>query len=684
MRRRLAGTNGVPLHGTEQEVHVHGPEPSVEGDAMRRRLAGTNGVPLHGTEQEVHVHGPEPSLEGDAMRRRLAGTNGVPLHGTEQEVHVHGPGCSHDHEHEHAHEEEVHVHGPGCSHDHAEEVHAHGPGCSHDHDHDHEHEHDHDHHHHGGCGHDHGPKKGNYIGTRAAESGGVACQLELEAILPGETDELGRFQKLEEACEAHLAITDVHLRKDGEMVELCLHYDHERITLNQLVAFAKSVGVKISKRYKTKVWNVRGMDSAQAAYMIEYALDRTKGILTADVAYASERLVVEYDNELIKAKQIEARVKALGFETEEPEEGHVCAFHGQGGGILAKLQMPLVITAGVLLLIGAIIEHSNVPSLSFLPTPLYMIALASAGFFAAKGTINSLRHGVCDIETLMVGAALGAGFLGAWFEGAFLLFLFSLGHALEHRVMDKARHEIDELSKLRPDKARVKRGDSIVELSLNEVKRGDITVVRAGDRLPLDGVVSSGISSVDQSTITGESVPVLKGPGDQVFGGTINTDGVLEIQVTKLSSESVLGRIIDMVAEAEAHKSGTQRMAKKLERLVVPIVLLAAPLLIAVLIGEGLSTKDAVLRGISLLVAASPCALAIAVPSAVLSAVTTAAKGGVLIKGGAHLENLGRVSSIAFDKTGTLTIGKPRLVSVLPSDGTTEEDLLCTAYIVPR
>jgi Zn2+/Cd2+-exporting ATPase len=643
--------------------HSHGPE-HVHGPSCK-----------HSHDDEPHVHGPSCSHS----------------HGTE--AHVHGPSCDHSHEHvhgpscDHSHGPD-HKHGPSCDHSH-DHAHEHGSSCSHGHDHAHGHDHGHGHdHHHGGCGghhhHDHHhhdrPRnlKDSRIGQRPAESGGTACQFELDFVIPGETDEFGRFEKLEEIMEARDGILDIHVRRDDGRIELCVHYDSSRIPFQEVIGLAQSYGDRISKRYRQKSWFVRQMDSAQCAYMIEYALNRTKGILTANVAYAAERLVLEYDSQLISPREIEAKVRALGYEVEEPEQGHACSFHSHGGGLASKLEMPLVISSGVLLALGLTSRFFiHGPSAETIQTSVFILAMVCGGMFAVRGAVNSIRQGICDIETLMVLAGVGAGLLGAWFEGAFLLFLFSLGHALEHRAMDKARRAVEALGKLRPENARVKRGEDVVEVPVREVRRGDIIVVRPGDRVPLDGVIRSGRSSLDQATITGESVPVAKGPGDTIFASTINTEAMLEVEVTKLSSESTLAKIIDMVSEAEAQKGPSQRLAQKLEKTFVPIVIVAAPILSFVLWWQGhLPVKDAVLRGISLLVAASPCALAIATPAAVLAAVGRAAKSGVLIKGGAHLESLGKVDTIAFDKTGTLTIGKPTIMSVSTMEGVTEQDLL--------
>ena len=577
--------------------------------------------------------------------------------------HVHGPDCKHDHDHDHGH-----AHGHG--HDHGEE-HVHGPGCNHDHDHGH----GHGHHHHPA------PKRIRPPGHRPAEGGGVALQLDLEGTLPGETDDVGRFKKLEEALEAQKGIQDVHLRRDNGYAEVCIHYQPDTVSATQLLELAKKTGGVIAKRYKHFTWFVRGMDSADAAMVIEHAVSHMKGVLYASVAYASERLVIEYDSEEVSLQDVEAKVKSLRYALEVPMAGHVCSHHAHGGGLAPKLELPLVVASGVLLVTGWILERF-VPVPALVPTLVWALSMASGGFFAIRGSIQSIGQLRIDIETMMVVAAIGAAVLGAWFEGAFLLFLFSAGHALEHRAMDRARRSIEALGALRPEVARVRRGNEVVEVPVDKVQRGEMIVVRPGDRVPLDGIIREGKSSLEEAAITGESIPVPKKAGDSVFSGTINSEAALEIEVTHLSSESVLARVVDMVAQAEAQKGPNQRFAQRLERTFAPLVMIAAIVFPVVLVLLGTPFKDAVLRAVSLLVAASPCALAISTPSAVLSAVAAAARGGVLIKGGIYLELLGGVRAIAFDKTGTLTVGRPKVLTIAPVAGVSREDLLGTAAAV--
>jgi len=473
-------------------------------------------------------------------------------------------------------------------------------------------------------------------------------------------------------------ITRVHLRNDQQIPELCLHYEPRLIGLEEVVAVAKVSSDQVASRYRSKSWFVRGMDSSTCATVVEHILTRTKGVIQANVSYAAERVVIEYDTSGTNLKHVEARVRASGYELEEPQKGHACSCHAHGSGLAPLLEMPLVFAAGIMLAVGSLIGHYHWGDV-WVPQVFFFLSILCGGFFAVRGAWNSAWQGRLDIEALMVLAAVGAGVLGKLFEGGFLLFLFSLAHALEHRAMERARKSIESLTKLRPDNALRKRGLTLETVPIGQLLRGDRVLIRPGDRVPVDGIIRDGQSSLDQAAVTGESVPVNRGPGEAVFSGTVNVDGTLEVEVTKLAGESVLARVVDMVAEAEARKGPSQLFARRVEQRFVPIALAGAPLLTGILWATGLPFADAVLRGISVLVAASPCALAIATPAAVLSAVSRAAKGGVLIKGGSYLESLGNLNAVAFDKTGTLTEGKPKVVEIQLAEGVSEQDLFSTA-----
>ncbi|MDM8175920.1 heavy metal translocating P-type ATPase [Olivibacter sp. 47] len=297
----------------------------------------------------------------------------------------------------------------------------------------------------------------------------------------------------------------------------------------------------------------------------------------------------------------------------------------------------------------------------------------------------------------MLVAALGAGILGQWEEGALLLFLFSLGHALEHFAMEKARKSIEALADLAPKTALRKNQNGTEEVPIEELGVDDVIVARPNTRIAADGIIINGTSSVDQSPITGESIPVDKsalenssGKVDfqtvdqkyKAFSGSINGNGTLEIKVVRTAKDSTISRVIEMVNEAQTQKSPTQQFTDRFEKFFVPAVLLLVVLLCFAFLVIDEPFKDSFYRAMAVLVAASPCALAISTPSAVLSGVARAARGGVLVKGGRPLEDLGSLTALAFDKTGTLTEGKPKLTEVKPLEGTSEEELLGIAVAV--
>ena len=338
--------------------------------------------------------------------------------------------------------------------------------------------------------------------------------------------------------------------------------------------------------------------------------------------------------------------------------------------------------AGLLLLAGWLLGRAEGPRL--LVVVLLLGAYVAGGIYTMRDAWQSLRNRRFEIDLLMIIAAAGAAALGAWEEGALLLFLFSLGHALEHMAMDRARKAIEALAELAPKMAMVQRDGVEIEVQIEQLLRGDRVIVKPGQRIPADGQVVSGNSAVDQAPITGESIPVDKQAGDKVFAGTVNGEGVLLVDVIKLAQESTLARMVAMVAEAQIQKSPTQRFTDRFERIFVPVVLVGAALLIALPPLFGFPFAESFYRAMAVLVAASPCALAIATPSAVLSGIGRAARGGVLIKGGMHLENLGALTAIAFDKTGTLTLGKPVVTDVIAVSGDETHLLIVAAAVESR
>lgn len=306
-----------------------------------------------------------------------------------------------------------------------------------------------------------------------------------------------------------------------------------------------------------------------------------------------------------------------------------------------------------------------------------VIAFVAGGYSGVMGAYAEAKEGRLDIDFLMVTAALGAALIGEWEEGALLLFLFTLSGALEEFAMDRTRKAIESLADLRPEVATVRRDGAEVSVPVENLQIAEIVLVRPGERLPVDGVVVKGSSSIDQSPITGESVPVLKEIHDPVYAGTINGGGALEIQVTKPASESTLSKIIKLVADAQHDAVPTQQFIDRFSQPYTYTVIAATLLAVAIpwlFINEPFG--DTLYRAMTLLVVASPCALIISTPASVLSAIAAGARNGVLFKGGVYLEKVAALRAMAFDKTGTLTHGKPVVTNVHPLSGYSRTELL--------
>ncbi|UPK72191.1 heavy metal translocating P-type ATPase [Chitinophaga filiformis] len=367
------------------------------------------------------------------------------------------------------------------------------------------------------------------------------------------------------------------------------------------------------------------------------------------------------------------------------KQGHS---HAHGGIFGHNTELIFSIICGICLGIGFGLHFiETLPAV--VPLICYIAAYFFGGFFTAKEAVTAIGKGEFEIDFLMLVAAAGAGILGDWAEGALLLSLFSLGHALEHYAMGKAKRSIAALAELTPKTALLKSGQ---EVDVETLKTGDIILIKPDTKIPADGIIIAGNSSVNQAPITGESIPVEKQAladpqitpekADKlearyrVFAGTINGNGSLEVMVSRLSSGSTIARLIKLVNEAQSGKSPSQRFTDKVQQYYVPAVLiLVTALCFAFLVIDEPFSKS-FYRAMSVLVAASPCALAIATPSAVLSGVARAARSGVLIKGGRPLEDLGTLTALAFDKTGTLTEGRPKLTNIISLNGASEEELL--------
>lgn len=299
-----------------------------------------------------------------------------------------------------------------------------------------------------------------------------------------------------------------------------------------------------------------------------------------------------------------------------------------------------------------------------------VIAYLAGGWFGAIAGIRSLLQREVNVDLLMVLAALGAATVDQWHEGAILLFLFSLSNVLQAYAMDRSRNAIRALLKLRPSQATVRRENGTAVVPVEALQVGDVVLIRPGERLPIDGRVTDGSTTVDQAPITGESMPVVKEAGDEVFAGTVNQNGSIDVRVTRPANDTTLSRIIKMVEDAQGQKAKTQRFLDAYEQRYVLFVLGSVLLYILIppLLPGGPAFEQNFYRAMVLLTVASPCALVISTPATVLSAIANAARRGILFKGGAHLEQMASIKAVAFDKTGTITTGHPVVTDVVPCE----------------
>ncbi len=396
---------------------------------------------------------------------------------------------------------------------------------------------------------------------------------------------------------------------------------------------------------------VEGMDCSDCATVIEHSVSRINGVVKASVSYPGQKMRVEYDSRKTNRSAIEKRVRSLGYDVPLNPSLSWFFIHRE---VIFSLLAGALLSAGWLG--GRFLGMPAPVSIGF-----YLAAYGIGGWDIARHAIGALRAREFDTDLLMVLAALGAAVLGDFSEGALLVFLFSLGHALEERALQRARSAIQALAELTPKTALVQRNGQEIDIPIDRVTLQDIVIIRPGTRLPVDGIILSGQSAVNQAPVTGESIPVDKAPGDKVFAGTINGEGVLQVQVSRLAKDSTLARVVKMVEEAQTQKSPTQQTVEKFQRIFVPAVLGTTILVIFVPLLFGVPFYTSFLRAMTLLVAASPCALALGTPAAILTGIAQAARNGILIKGGAYLETLGQIQAIAFDKTGTITQGIPEV-----------------------
>lgn len=411
------------------------------------------------------------------------------------------------------------------------------------------------------------------------------------------------------------------------------------------------------------------MDCREEVAILERRLKNLPGLEDLMPDLVGQRLRVRYDAAKLSTSFIVEAVAQTGMRAWLEHE------HPVGHTAAATARQALVVASGAALAAGLTVEWSGGPELA--ARAAFLLSILSGGIYTARRAWAATRVLSLDINVLMLVAVLGAIILGEWSEGATVTFLFAFAQILEARSMDRARNAIRALMDLTPAEAIVRRDGIERRLPVEEVRLGDILLVKPGEKIPLDGAVVSGSSPVNQAPITGESLPVDKTVGHDVYGGTINGYGALDIRVTHLRQDTTLARIIALVELAQSQRAPSQAFVERFARYYTPAVIVVAIVIFAVpplLFAQPFSTWF--YRALVLLVISCPCALVISTPVSVVSAIAAAARQGVLIKGGVHLERLGAIRCVAFDKTGTLTKGAPHVVEVIPLNGAAASEIL--------
>jgi Cd2+/Zn2+-exporting ATPase len=545
--------------------------------------------------------------------------------------------------------------------------------------------------------------------------------LDLPVLLPDALDGRDRcVERLVSSLDLQPGLDEVHVVDATETApaRLCLHYDPAATGLDDIRRVAEAAGARLTGRYQHVMWPLRRKLPARRVGEVHRRLAAVPGVAELVVTPAMVR--AEVDSELGGLVLLRDAARAIGLDApaldelgeaatvgehpghahdhdHHPEDDHDHAGHHHGGPFGERSELVFSIAAAVLWVAGVVIDAAT-DGLGGLTTAMFVASFVLAGWFTAREAIEKVRARQFEIDFLMLIAGVGAAAIGHWREAALLLVLFSLGHALEGYAMGRARRAISALAELAPDTALLRDGER--EVPVGDLRPGDVILVRPNARIAADGFVLAGSSSVDQAALTGESVPVDKTPvpdpaaamadpdgiaaSGRIYAGTINGAGRLDVQVLRRAGESTLAKVAAMVRDAEAEPSPTQRFTDRFQRIFVPTVLVIVVATFVVGMVAGRAWDDAFYRSMAVLVAASPCALGLAIPSAVLAAIARAGQSGVLVKGGAALQHLGHVRAVAFDKTGTLTVGHPRLADVVPTSGSDEATLLATAVALER
>jgi Cd2+/Zn2+-exporting ATPase len=415
--------------------------------------------------------------------------------------------------------------------------------------------------------------------------------------------------------------------------------------------------------------NIENIHCGDCALNIERSVEHVPGVLSAEVSYVLSTATIYYDPHRVEEDRIKKAITKPGYAVRETFAERTRTFWRERRAFI------FLGVSGITLGLSWILEWIGLGSPS-LPTALAIASLILGGYPIVKSAIQTLLIPDLNVDTLVSVAAISATAVGAYHEAATVIFIMLLGEFLEGLTVGKTRKAIASLIQLSPKMAWVRRDEKEVQVPIEDVKPNEVVIVKPGERIPVDGKIISGCGSINQSTLTGESIPVEKEAGDKVYCGTFNESGSCEIEATQVADDTKLAQIKRLILEAQAEKSPIQRTMDRFSRYFIPAILLIAFFTFLVT-GE-------IIRAITILIVACPCALVLGTPTAVVAAIGNAARRGILIKGGAYLEQMGRLKTLLLDKTGTLTEGKPKVVEVSCFDGLDEKELLYWAAIAEK
>lgn len=429
---------------------------------------------------------------------------------------------------------------------------------------------------------------------------------------------------------------------------------------------------------KTISLTVKGLDCATCAGKVEKVLKSTRGVRDLKILMAAEKAIVTYDENEVNPADLIRRIEGIGHKV-EIQADKTAEEPSKKRDIGATLRLLFLVAVGIIALGEIGLEYLGLlkKGVELIPLPVTLLAIFLGGYPIFKKALAGLLNKQITVDMMMSVGIIGAAVIGEYTASMLVAFFMNLAHYLEEFTVTRSRKAIKELIKLAPETARIKLDGREMEVRVEELKAGDIVIVRPGEKIPVDGVVVKGLSSVNQAPITGESIPVEKGLGDEVFAGTLNESGYLEIKTTKVGEETTLGRIIKLVEEAETHKAPVQKFADRFTTYFLPVAV-AFAVLTYLISGKAINS-------IAVLVAACPCAVGLATPLSVIASVGSSARRGLLIKGGLYLEALAKVDCLVMDKTGTVTFGRPQVTDIISlTDKLTAGELLRLAASIEK